>query len=98
MSEGETIAFVSIILGIPGMTTGLQHEISENSLSSYQTSNDMSPALDALNQELSEASVGLFQNQATIDYLLLLHHLGYKQFPHKCCFNIGEDNSCKVSH
>lgn len=56
----------------------------------------MSQELDALNQELRKVRAGLLENQATIDSLLPLHHLGCKDFSHMCYFNIT-DNSHKVS-
>ena len=51
--------------------------------------------LDTLNQEPSEVRAEFLENWATIDYLLQLH-LGCKDFPNMCCFNIT-DNSYKVS-
>ena len=61
-----------------------------------RTLNNTSQVLDALNQELSEVRAGFLENRATIDYLPLQHHLGFKEFPHMCCFNIT-NNYYKIS-
>ena len=43
-----------------------------------------------LNQELGEMQVAVLQNRATIDYLLLKQHMGCKQFPGMCSFNLSD--------
>ena len=57
----------------------------------------MTLALAAINKGLGEVRQATLENRATIDYLLLLHHLGCQKFPGMCCFNIT-DNSKKVTN
>lgn len=75
---------------MPGLIVGIQREITKLVCSFSKTANLTAQVLAEINQEMKELCTSILQNRATIDFLLLKHHLGCQPFPGMCYFNITD--------
>lgn len=90
LSKAEYMALVASLAEVPALAVHNSRNLNSLACALAKSLNSTSQALDALNQELRQVEDATLENRAAIDYLLLRHNHGCKEFHSMCCFNLTE--------
>lgn len=91
-NKAEYVVLGVSLVGVPGLAVHNSRNINSLACTLAKSLNATPQALDTLNQELRQVREATLKNRAAIDYLLLRHNDGCKEFRSMCSFNLTENS------